>query len=77
MATIRDAQPHVPSTEVSVLAVLLEQGPQTLDRLCSLQELDSTQALLAIDRLCRSGAVKIERMARCDYHVSLIGAEQG
>jgi hypothetical protein len=59
------------STEEMLLTVLRTQGPQTLDNLCSLPEIGSSQMLLAIDRLSRSGLVSIEPIARCEYRVVL------
>jgi hypothetical protein len=74
MATISTPRESVSSTEELLLAVLRAQGPQTLETLCSLPEIGSSQILLAVDRLSRSGAISIEPIARCEYRVALVNA---
>jgi hypothetical protein len=76
MQTILDRGADLFSTEQVLLALLKQQGPQTLESLCALPDIGSAQVLLAVDKLSRSGAVSIEPLARCEYRVSLIGAER-
>lgn len=75
MLTVVKPQSGVSPTEVLILAVLREQGPQTLESLCAVPEVSSSQALLAVDRLSRSGAVSIKPIARCEYRVALISTD--
>ena len=54
-----------------LLEVLRERGPQTLDRLCELPDLNWAQVLLAVDHLSRSREVSLEMIAPREYQVSL------
>ncbi len=60
--------------ERRILDVLRERGPQTLDELCALPDLDWAQVLLAVDHLSRSRAITLEMVAPREYRVSLSGA---
>jgi hypothetical protein len=62
------------ASEKQLLKVLREKGPQTLDNLCGLPDMDWPQVLLAVDRLSRTGTVAIEPIASREYQVSLCGA---
>jgi hypothetical protein len=64
----------VSSIERRLIEVLREKGPQTLESLCELPDVSWAQVLLAVDHLSRSCTVAIERIAPCEYQVSLNGA---
>lgn len=61
----------ISSIEGRLIEVLREKGPQTLECLCALPDVSWAQVLLAVDHLSRSCTVAIERIAPCEYQVSL------
>ncbi|MCS6290887.1 MAG: hypothetical protein H8K10_18160 [Nitrospira sp.] len=73
MSVMSTAKNGVSSIEGRVIEVLREQGPQTLECLCALPDVSWAQVLLAVDHLSRSCTVAIERIAPCEYQVSLNG----
>jgi hypothetical protein len=57
--------------ERRLLTVLRESGPQTLEHLCALPDMNWSEVLLAVDHLSRAQKVAIELMGRAEYRVSL------
>jgi len=65
----------VPSAEERVRWLLQDRGPLTIEQLAGLsKDLTWSQVFLAVDRLSRSGAARIERTQQRGYLVSLRGA---
>lgn len=62
------------TSEKRLLEVLRERGPQTLDRLCELPDMNWAQVLLSVDHLSRSREVSLELIGRNEYQVSLADA---
>lgn len=62
---------EVCSIEMRLVEVLRVKGPQTLESLCALPDVSLAQVLLAVDHLSRSCMVVIERIAPCEYKLSL------
>lgn len=61
----------VSAIEERLIEVLRENGPQTLETLCALPDVSWAQVLLAVDHLSRSCTVVMERIAPCEYQLSL------
>jgi len=59
------------ASEQRLLEVLRENGPQTLESLCTLPDMSWAQVLMAVDHLSRSREVAIELIAPGEYQVSL------
>ncbi|HXX74039.1 MAG TPA: hypothetical protein VEI50_02815 [Nitrospiraceae bacterium] len=59
------------ASEQRLLEVLRENGPQTLESLCTLPDMSWAQVLMAVDHLSRSREVAIELIAPSEYQVSL------
>ena len=62
------------TSEKRLLEVLRERGPQTLDCLCELPDMNWAQVLLSVDHLSRSREVSLELIGRNEYQVSLADA---
>jgi len=62
------------ASEQRLLEVLRENGPQTLESLCTLPDMSWAQVLMAVDHLSRSREVAIELIAPGEYQVSLSAA---
>lgn len=62
------------TSEKRLLEVLREKGPQTLDCLCELPDLNWAQVLLSVDHLSRSREVSLALIGRNEYQVSLADA---
>ena len=60
------------TSQERLLEVLREKGPQTLDRLCELPDLNWAQVLLAVDHLSRAREISIEPIGQREYQVSLM-----
>ena len=60
------------TSQERLLEVLREKGPQTLDRLCELPDLNWAQVLLAVDHLSRAREISIEPIGQREYRVSLM-----
>jgi hypothetical protein len=62
-------------TDETVLAILRQDGPQTLDTLSAATGLEWGQTFLIVDRLSRVGSVSLRRAGACEYRISVgIGA---
>ena len=71
MNIMPEERDYISASERQLLKVLREKGPQTLDSLYELPNMDWPQVLLAVDHLSRTGAVTIEPIASREYQVSL------
>lgn len=60
------------TSQERLLEVLREKGPQTLDHLCELPDLNWAQVLLAVDHLSRAREISIEPIGQREYRVSLM-----
>jgi hypothetical protein len=54
-----------------LLDTLQAGGTHTLDGLCAQAGVTWAQGFLAIDRLSRTGAVRLQQTRRCEYRVSI------
>jgi hypothetical protein len=70
----REERNDVSLSERRLLEVLRERGPQTLDSLCALPDLNWAQVLMAVDHLSRTEEVALQLIAPREYQVSLTGA---
>lgn len=59
------------SIDEQLLAALKETGPQTIDDLCLLPGVGWSQVFLAIDRLSRSGRIRLGLVDGHQYRVSI------
>jgi hypothetical protein len=59
------------ASQERLLEILREKGPQTLERLCELPDLNWAQVLLAVDHLSRAREISIEPIGQREYQVSL------
>jgi predicted transcriptional regulator len=71
---VMDMDMTLSTSEKRLLEVLRERGPQTLDRLCELPDMNWAQVLLSVDHLSRSREVSLELIGRNEYQVSLADA---
>jgi len=62
------------ASQERLLEILREKGPQTLDRLCEVPDLNWAQVLLAVDSLSRAREILIEPVGQREYQVSLVEA---
>jgi len=73
--THRGDEGRVSAAEVLVLEALRTGGPQTIEQLAyAMKQVSWSQVFLAVDRLSRSGAVRLSRVDRGGYRVMLGGA---
>jgi predicted transcriptional regulator len=71
---VMDMDITLSTSEKRLLEVLRERGPQTLDCLCELPDMNWAQVLLSVDHLSRSREVSLELIGRNEYQVSLADA---
>jgi hypothetical protein len=70
----RGDEEQVSTVEALVLEALRTGGPQTIEQLASdMKQISWSQVFLAVDRLSRSGAVRLSRVDRGGYRVTLGG----
>lgn len=75
MSTMHEERLDATICEKRLKDILREKGPQTLDSLCSLPDMNWSEVLLAVDHLSRSHEIVLKLIAPCEYQVSL--AEEG